>query len=110
MINGYISVNLSGVDLTAESAVTVGGSYQATIDAIATRKPIIVEGITNDDAALSPIAVYASVGESGITIKAIGFDLTITSADAITVVLPETPEEVPEETTEAKKTTKKSTK
>ena len=102
-MTGYILIDLTGIDVAAESAATVAGSYSKVVEALATKKPIIIEGIVNDDVALSAFGAVVYLDSSGAEIEFNTTKITISSADSVTIgtLIPDP---------EAKTTTKKSTK
>lgn len=102
-MTGYILVDLTGIDLAAESAATVSGAYAKVSEAIATNKPIIIEGLINDDISISPVSAVVYTDTDGIEIEFNTTKITISSADSVTIdtLIPDP---------EAKTTTKKSTK
>lgn len=83
--NGYIIVDLSGVDLAAESATTVAGAYASVIDALATNKPIIITGLVNSTTAISAVSVLAYTDTNGAEIEFNTTKITISSADSVTI-------------------------
>ena len=101
--NGYIIVDLSGVDLAAESAKTVAGAYASVIDALATNKPIIITGLVNSTTALSAVSVLVYTDTNGAEIEFNTTKITISSADLVTIgtLIPET-----QATTKTTKSTK----
>ena len=101
--NGYIIVDLSGVDLAAESAKTVAGAYASVIDALATNKPIIITGIVNSTTALSAVSVLAYTDTNGAEIEFNTTKITISSADSVTIDTL-----IPAPETQSTKTTKSS--
>ena len=102
-MTGYILIDLTGIDVAAESAATVAGSYSKVVEALATKKPIIIEGIVNDDIALSAFGAVVYLDSSGAEIEFNTTKITISSADSVTIgtLIPDP---------ETKTTTKKSTK
>lgn len=102
-MTGYILIDLTGIDVSAESAATVAGSYSKVVEALATKKPIIIEGIVNDEVALSAFGAVVYLDASGAEIEFNTTKITISSADSVTIgtLIPDP---------EAKTTTKKSTK
>ena len=102
-MTGYILIDLTGIDVSAESAATVAGSYSKVVEALATKKPIIIEGIVNDEIALSAFGAVVYLDSSGAEIEFNTTKITISSADSVTIgtLIPDP---------EAKTTTKKSTK
>ncbi|MBO7733161.1 MAG: hypothetical protein J6S67_11425 [Methanobrevibacter sp.] len=59
-MNGYVVVDLTGLDISSGSKQTITGSASAIAAAVATGKPIILTGIDNDGDVLSPVsAIYA---------------------------------------------------
>ena len=102
-MTGYILIDLTGIDVAAESAATVAGSYSKVVEALATKKPIIIEGIVNDDIALNAFGAVVYLDSSGAEIEFNTTKITISSANSVTIssLIPDH---------EAKTTTKKSTK
>lgn len=102
-MTGYILIDLSGIDLAAESAATVAGTHAKLSEAISTNKPIIVEGLVNGTKAISAISVLVYTDTNGIEVEFNTTKITVSSADSVTISsLIQAPE--------AKTTTKKSTK
>ena len=84
MKGGYVLVNAVGVDLNVASA-TIDGIYAKFDNAVNTGKLIIVQNIVNDDDALTPAAVIATV-TSGVISFSIGTaTVSITNEDAVTI-------------------------
>ena len=104
-MTGYILIDLTGIDVSAESAATVAGSYSKVVEALATKKPIIIEGIVNDDIALSAFGAVVYLDASGAEIEFNTTKITISSADSVTIGTL-----IPDPDPESKTTTKKSTK
>lgn len=102
-MTGYILVDLTGIDLNASESATVTGTYGKVSEAIATNKPIIIEGLINDDISISPVSAVVYTDTDGIEIEFNTTKITISSADSVTIdtLIPDP---------EAKTTTKKSTK
>ena len=102
-MTGYILIDLSGIDLAAESAATVVGTYAKLSEAISTNKPIIIEGLINDDIAISPVSVLVYTDASGIEVEFNTTKITVSSADSVTIgsLIP-----APEAKTTKKTTTK----
>ena len=103
-MTGYILIDLTGIDVSAESAATVAGSYSKVVEALATKKPIIIEGIVNGNVALSAFGAVVYLDSSGAEIEFNTTKITISSADSVTIGTL-----IPDPDPEAK-TTKKSTK
>ena len=101
-MNGYIYIDLGGLDLTAdtsEAAITVSGLFAAASDAIKSGKPIFAVNSVNGNAgANTPIQCYGNL-DTAITLIVSVYSLAITSADAVTIT-PLIPE--PTESTKAK--------
>ena len=102
-MSGYILIDLTGIDVSAESAATVAGSYSKVVEALATKKPIIIEGIVNGNIALSAFGAVVYLDASGVEIEFNTTKITISSADSVTIGTLSAE-------AEAKTTTKKSTK
>ena len=105
-MNGYISIDMQGLDLTAdtsEAAITVSGLFAAASEAIDTGKPIyLVNSVNGTAGANTPIQAFGNKG-TAITLTASTYAISITSADAVTItsLIPDP---------ETAKTSKKSTK
>lgn len=101
-MNGYISVDVAGLDLTAdtsEAAITKAGLFASVSEAIDTHKPIYITGAVNGNkGACTPIQAYANKG-TAITLTASHYELSITSADAVTITDLIPAEEEPTKTT-----------
>ena len=106
-MNGYIFVDVAGLDLTAdtsEAAITKTGLFTAVSEAIDTHKPIYVTGAVNGNkGACTPIQAFANKG-TAITLTVSHYEVSITSADAVTIT-----DLIPDEE-EPTKTTRKATK
>lgn len=87
-MNGYIFVDVAGLDLTAdtsEAAITKAGLFASVSAAINTHKPIYVTGAVNGNkGACTPIQAFANKG-TAITLTVSHYELSITSADAVTI-------------------------
>lgn len=87
-MNGYISIDMQGLDLTAdtsEAAITVSGLFAAASEAIDTGKPIyLVNSVKGNVGANTPIQAFGNKG-TVITLTASTYAISITSADAVTI-------------------------
>ena len=87
-MNGYIFVDVAGLDLTAdtsEAAITKAGLFTSVSEAINTHKPIYVTGAVNGNkGACTPIQAFANK-ETAITLTVSHYEVNITSADAVTI-------------------------
>lgn len=87
-MNGYISLDMQGLDLTAdtsEAAITVSGLFAAASEAIDTGKPIyLVNTVNGNKGASTPIQAFGNK-ETAITLTASTYEISITSADAVTI-------------------------
>ena len=98
-MTGYILIDLSGIDLAAESAATVAGTYAKLSEAISTNKrqnvkvfrnnililQAKIEGLINDDIAISPVSVLIYTDASGIEVEFNTTKITVSSADSVTI-------------------------
>lgn len=104
-MTGYIMIDVAGLDLTAdtsEAAITKTGLFAAAAAAIDTNKPIYITGAVNGNkGACTPIQAFGNKG-TAITITVSHYEISITSADAVTIT-----DLIPAEST---KTTRKSSK
>lgn len=105
-MTGYIMIDVAGLDLTAdtsEAAITKTGLFAAASAAIDTNKPIYIEGAVNGNkGACTPIQAFGNKG-TAITLTVSHYEISITSADAVTItnLIP---------ASESTKTTRKSSK
>ena len=87
-MNGYISLDMQGLDLTAdtsEAAITVSGLFAEASEAIDTGKPIyLINSVNGNKGANTPIEAFANKA-TAITITASIYEISITSADAVTI-------------------------
>jgi len=82
---GYIMVEVNGLDLSDTEAQTIPGLYSRLIKALDTGKAIMLTGIKNGDAVVSPIYVTATLG-AGATIVLSGIAAIVTDDDKVTHV------------------------
>lgn len=87
-MTGYIMIDVAGLDLTAdtsEAAITKTGLFAAASAAIDTNKPIYITGAVNGlKGACTPIQAYGNKG-TAITLTVSHYEISITSADAVTI-------------------------
>lgn len=87
-MNGYIFVDVAGLDLTAdtsEAAITKTGLFASLSEAFDTHKPIyITDAVYGNKGACTPIQAYANKG-TAITLTVSHYEVNITSADAVTI-------------------------
>ena len=87
-MTGYIMIDVAGLDLTAdtsEAAITKTGLFAAASAAIDTNKPIYIEGAVNGNkGACTPIQAFGNKG-TAITLTVSHYEISITSADAVTI-------------------------
>jgi hypothetical protein len=84
-MTGYILIDLSGIDLAAESAATVAGTHAKLSEAISTNKPIIVEGLVNGTTVISPVSVLVYTDTYGIEVEFNTTKITVSSADSVSI-------------------------
>lgn len=105
-MTGYIMIDVAGLDLTAdtsEAAITKTGLFAAASAAIDINKPIYITGAVNGlKGACTPIQAFGNKG-TAITLTVSHYEISITSADAVTIT-----DLIPAE--ETSKTTRKSSK
>ena len=86
MVGGYILVDCTGVELTADSATTISGFNARAKAAKATGKPCFACNCTYNGYKVSPIPVQVIELENGTVIaSAEWLQVLITSADSVTV-------------------------
>ena len=88
IMTGYIMIDFAGLDLTAdtsEAAITKTGLFAAASAAIDTNKPIYITGAVNGlKGACTPIQAFGNKG-TAITLTVSHYEISITSADAVTI-------------------------
>lgn len=82
---GYIMVETNGLDLSVTETQTIPGLYSRLTKALATGKAIMLTGLMNGDAEVSPIYVTATLG-AGATITLSGIAAVVTDDDEVTPV------------------------
>jgi hypothetical protein len=101
-MTGYIMIDVAGLDLTAdtsEAAITKTGLFAAAAAAIDTNKPIYITGAVNGlKGACTPIQAFGNKG-TAITLTVSHYEISITSADAVTITDLIPAEEEPTKTT-----------
>ena len=86
---GYVLVNVSGLDLTSESAQTIAGLYDKCAAAMKTGKLIIAENIIwGNDGVITPIPVFAiDMGSPyGIYLTASTLQIRVSPSDVVTIL------------------------
>lgn len=84
---GYIMVEANGLDVSNTNVQTISGLYSRLTKALATGKAIMLTGLMNGDAEVSPVYVAATLG-TGATITLSGFAAVVTDDDKVTPVAP----------------------
>ena len=84
---GYIMVETNGLDVSDTEVQTIPGLYSRLTKALATGKAIMLTGLMNGDAEVSPVYVTATLG-AGATITLSGFAAVVTDDDKVTPVAP----------------------
>lgn len=82
--SGIIYVDAAGLDV-AGGEQTVAGLYQKLTDALNSGKMVVLCGMTNNDAQVSPAPVICTMG-AGATITMSGFSAVVTEDDSVTPV------------------------
>lgn len=86
MASGYILVDCTGVELTADSATTINGLYAKAKAANDTGKPCFACNCTYNSYKVSPIPVQViEVSDGTIIASAEWLQVFITTADSVTV-------------------------
>lgn len=84
---GYIMVEANGLDVSDTEVQTIPGLYSRLTKALDTGKAIMLTGLKNGDADISPVYVTAARG-AGATITLSGFAAAVTDDDKVTPVKP----------------------
>lgn len=85
--SGYIMVAADGLDVSDTEVQTIPGLYSRLTKALDTGKTIMLTGLKNGDADISPVYVAATLG-AGATITLSGFAAVVTDDDEVTPVKP----------------------
>ena len=87
MNGGYTMVDCKGINLLADSAVTVTGIYSKCAKAISTKKPIIAYNLEwGEGVAVTPVPVFIVPFEGYFVCTASTLQVIVTTADSVTVV------------------------
>lgn len=88
MKGGYILVDCTGIDLTAESAQTVTGIWKKAVTAIASGKPIIAQNCVYGEGVLvSPVTCFGwYISSTEIVIVGATLHIHIKNDDTVTVL------------------------
>lgn len=86
MNGGYTMINANGLDIAEDSSQTIEGLYNELVSAMTQNKPIQFYNANNDGADLTPIGAFAYASDGTIVCTAATLTITVTSADAVTVV------------------------
>ena len=84
---GYIMVEANGLDVSDTEVQTIPGLYSRLTKALDTGKVIMLTGLMNGDAEVSPVYVAATMG-AGATITLSGFAAVVTDGDEVTPAKP----------------------
>lgn len=80
-MNGYVLLDVLGLDLTEDKAQTITGLFANITDAVSANKPIIATGF--DAGSAFPVQVTESSGDYVLFMNTLS--ITVTDADAATV-------------------------
>lgn len=88
MKGGYILVDCTGIDLTAESAQTVTGIWKKAVTAIASGKPIIAQGcVYGTGKPVSPVTCFGwYISSTEIVVVGATLHIHIKNDDTATVL------------------------
>ena len=84
---GYVMVEANGLDVSDTKVQTIPGLYSRLTSALSTGKAIMLTGLMNGDAEVSPVYVSATLG-AGATITLSGFAAVVSDNDEVTPVTP----------------------
>lgn len=82
---GYVVVDCTGIDLAAESKVTIAGIYATVAAAFATGKPIFLCNVENDGDLISSINVAGYVSSGSYVFSVMSATVTIDAEDGVTI-------------------------
>lgn len=88
-MNGYVVVN-AAVDISVLDKQTIPGISAELALAIESNKPIIITGMVNDTAPITPVNVFITVG-SDVVVAFGGYSMVVDNADGVTITAPATP-------------------
>lgn len=85
---GYILINLPGLDLAKTDAQTIAGATAEGAKVINTDKPVILTGIVNASAPVTPIPAYASYDTTNkvLSFMIAGAMITVEASNKVTVI------------------------
>ena len=87
MNGGYIIVDCTGLELTAQSKLTISGIYKQVDAAYKTGKPVLAVNCTFEDDIMSPVYVMVNPRSNGNYIAtASTLQITIDEDDGVTIV------------------------
>lgn len=88
-MNGYVVIN-AAIDLSVLDKQTIVGISTELAIAIEANKPIIITGMVNDTAPITPVNVFVTVG-SDVVVAFGGYSMVVDNADGVTITAPAAP-------------------
>ena len=86
MMNGYVSIDCTGLNLLDEEAQTISGLYARVNEAIDSGKPIYAVNVEwGDVSTISPIEVFTVDFGTYIIITASTLQIIVTNEDVVTI-------------------------
>lgn len=86
MMNGYVSIDCTGLNLLAEEAQTITGLYDRVREAIDSGKPIYAVNVEwGDVSTISPIEVFTVDFGTYIILTASTLQVIVTNEDVVTI-------------------------
>ena len=86
-MNGYISIDCSGLNLLAESSQTITGLYDLVKEAMTTNKPLIAVNVLWGTKPITPISLFViDWGDDGICCTSSTLQIWVSPADVVTII------------------------
>lgn len=85
MNGGYVMLDATGVDLSADAKKTVTGLHAKIKKAIESEKPIVFYGIVNDTAKLAPVFATVEPSSTSYVVTINATTATVDSSDGVTI-------------------------
>lgn len=86
MMNGYVSIDCTGLNLLTEEAQTITGLYDRVREAIDSGKPIYAVNVEwGDVSTISPIEVFTVDFGTYIILTASTLQVIVTNEDVVTI-------------------------
>ena len=92
-MNGYISIDCTGIDMLSEDSQSLTGLYARVQEAIDSGKPIYATGLTwGEQGTMSPVEIFTVQFDGYVVCTASTIQIIVASDDSITInnLIPQT--------------------